>query len=68
MTTLFRSTRQHLRHFHTSTYRFLVPNGMDGVTSGYIGEILVKPGDRVRKNQVVMIIETGKVPPSRNII
>ena len=42
------------------TYIFRLPSLGDGVT-GKVTEIMVKPGDKVAKEQIVMVIGTDKV-------
>ena len=44
----------------TSAYEFKLPSLGDGVT-GKVTEIMVKPGDKVTKDQIVMVIGTDKV-------
>ena len=41
-------------------YEFKLPSLGDGV-SGKVTEILVKPGDKVSKDQVVLVVGTDKV-------
>lgn len=43
-----------------SSYTFKLPSLGDGVT-GKVTEIMVKPGDKVAKEQIVMVIGTDKV-------
>lgn len=44
----------------SASYTFKLPSLGDGVT-GKVTEILVKPGDKVSKEQIVMVIGTDKV-------
>lgn len=48
-------------NYHTLTSRFLIPSDIV-CKHGYVGEIFVKIGQKVKKDDSIMTIETDKSP------
>ena len=49
------------RTYHVSKIKLMIPQSMDSVKHVWIGKIKKNPGDRVKKAELIMNIETGKV-------
>jgi pyruvate dehydrogenase E2 component (dihydrolipoamide acetyltransferase) len=58
---LIANTRKLSKGYHTSTVRYLAPKDIE-ILNGYVGEILMVAGQKVKVNDVVMVIESGKAP------
>lgn len=49
------------RFYHVSKVKLVIPQSMDSVKQAWVGKIRKNPGDQVKKSDLIMNIETGKV-------
>jgi len=57
------------KYFSTMTVRFIIPlENLPYIQNGQVADILIEPGQKIKKGELVMIIDTAKASMTESAI